>query len=52
MSTIDERWQRMWTLFHDALRRPEEERQGFLDEACAGVEDRTDEAEKYRGTPR
>jgi eukaryotic-like serine/threonine-protein kinase len=32
----EERWQRIETLYHQAMERPVSERRGFLEEACAG----------------
>ncbi len=31
----DDRWERMWELFHQALERPPADRAAFLDDACA-----------------
>ena len=32
----DERWQQVWSLFHQVIEKPPEERDRFLREACAG----------------
>ncbi len=32
----DQRWDRMWELFHAAIEKPEDQRTAFLDQACEG----------------
>lgn len=40
-----ERWGRIEELYHAALERPEEQRAGFLDEACGGDQELRGEVE-------
>src|SRR5688500_14327374 len=36
LAMSDERWQQVWSLFHQVIEKPPEERDRFLREACAG----------------